>query len=390
MMFRSVALSAFLAGVAASQSCGTLPATISYSGNAIKLPDPFTFLNGTKVTTEAQWRCRREEISALIQRYELGPMPAAPDVKASFSSNKLTITVTANGKSLTMSPTIKLPSSGTAPFPALIALGGASIPVPANVALITYNNEEIAATDPRGKGKFFDLYGSSSTTGGLVAWAWGASRIMDALEQLGSATTKIDAKRVAVTGCSRNGKGAMVAGAFDERIRLTIPQEGGSGAMGCWRIVGEMKKNGTKTEDAAQIVNGDQWFATEFSKYVNALDKLPHDHHMLAAMIAPRPFLVIENSGIDYLGPISSYGCATAARMVYGALGAPDGVMGFSQNAHGSSHCQLPSAQNGDVAAYFNKFLLGQESVDTKIWKPDSKLSLDIKRYVDWTAPKLV
>ena len=159
--------------------------------------------------------------------------------------------------------------------------------------------------------------------------------------------------------------------------------------MGCWRIVGEMKRNGTKTEDAVQIVNGDQWFATEFSKYVNALDKLPYDHHMLAAMIAPRPFLVIENSGIDYLGPMSLYGCATAARMVYEALGATD-AMGFSQVAHGSSHCQLPSSQNADVAAYFNRFLLGQESANTNIWKPDASLKLYLPRYVDWTAPKLV
>ncbi|KAK3293818.1 Glucuronoyl esterase catalytic domain from Hypocrea Jecorina [Chaetomium fimeti] len=361
---------------------------VVYSGDALKLPDPFTFLNGSKVTTAAQWQCRKEEISALFQRYELGPMPANPEVKATFSSNRLSITVTVNGKALTMNPTIRMPSSGQAPYPALIALGAASIPVPANVAVISYNNEEIAATDPRGRGKFFDLYGSSTTTGGLVAWGWGVSRIMDALEQLGPETTKIDAKRVAVTGCSRNGKGAMVSGAFDQRIRLTIPQEGGSGAMGCWRIAAQMKKNGTNVEDAAQIVNGDQWFTTEFSKYVNALDKLPHDHHMLAAMIAPRPFLVIENSGIDYLGPISSYGCATAAKMVYEALGAPD-AMGFSQTAHGNSHCQLPSNQNGDLAAYFNRFLLDEESADSKVWKPDPNLNLDIKRYVDWTAPDL-
>jgi hypothetical protein len=140
--------------------------------------------------------------------------------------------------------------------------------------------------------------------------------------------------------------------------------------MGCWRIAGEMKKNGTKVEDAAHIVNGDQWFTTGFSKYVNALDQLPYDHHMLAAMIAPRPFVVIENSSIDYLGPISSYGCATAAKMVYEALGAPD-AMGFSQVAHGSSHCQTPASQNADVAAYFNRFLLGQNGADTKVWKPD-------------------
>jgi len=139
---------------------------------------------------------------------------------------------------------------------------------------------------------------------------------------------------------------------------------------------------GTKTEDAAQIVKGDQWFAKDFEGFVSSLEKLPFDHHMLAAMIAPRPFLVIENSGVDYLGPISSYGCAEAARAVYDALGAGD-AMGFSQAAHGSSHYQLPSNQNGDVAAFFNRFLLGQEAVDTKIWKPDAKLKLDLKPYVD-------
>ncbi|KAK4466372.1 putative carbohydrate esterase family 15 protein [Cladorrhinum samala] len=300
-MLRLGAASVLLAGLAAGQSCGTLPVTTSFSGNAIKLPDPFTFLNGSK-------------------RYELGPMPAAPEVQASLSGTRLTITVKANGKTLTMTPTIRMPSSGQGPFPALIALGGVSIPVPANVALITYNNEEITATNPRGKGKFFDF------------------RIMDTLEQLGPAITKIDPKRIAITGCLRNGKGAI--------------------------------------------------FATEFSKYINALDKLPHNHHILATIIAPRPFLVIKNSGIDYLSPISSYGYTSAARMVYEALSATDAI-GFSQVAYGSSHYQLPSSQNADVAAFFNRFLLGQDSVSTKTWKPDAKLNLDLKRYVDWTAPKL-
>lgn len=393
-MFGLAIASSLLAALAAGQSCSTLPATNSFMGSVVKLPDPFTFLNGSKVTTFADWQCRRDEISALIQRYELGPLPdaASTTVSATLSGSRLSITVTANGKTLSMAPTIRLPSSGSGPFPALIALGGASIPVPAGVAVITYNNEEIAATDPRGRGKFFDLYGrtlpSGATTGGLVAWAWGVSRILDALESLGPATTKIDPKRVAVTGCSRNGKGAMVSGAFDTRIALTIPQEGGSGAMGCWRIAGEMKRNGTRVEDAEQIVNGDQWFAPEFSGFVRSLDKLPFDHHMLAALVAPRPLLVVENSGIDYLGPISSYGCVSAARLVYGALGAQD-ALGFTQVSHGSSHCQLPSSQNADVAAFFNRYLLGQATADTKIWKPDSRLSLDLKRYVDWTAPNL-
>lgn len=381
----SLLLPAFCAGQASS--CASLPSTISFSGNNIKLPDPFTFINGSKVTSKAAWSCRQQEISAIFQRYELGTMPTTPTVAASFASNKLSISVSVGGKSISFSASIKMPS-GTGPFPAIIALGGPSIPVPNNVAVITYNNEDIAATDPRGKGKFYDLYGSSHSAGSLIAWAWGVSRIVDALEQLGSATTKIQPDRLAVTGCSRNGKGAMAAGAFDSRIRLTIPQEAGSGGMGCWRIVADMKKNGTKVEDAVQIIGGDGWFATAFSSYVNNLDKLPEDHHMLAGMIAPRPFLVIENSGIDYLGPISTWGCGTAAKMIYQALGAPD-AMGLSQAAHGSSHCSMPSSQNPEVAAFFNRYLLDQESVDTKVFKTDKSYVFSLDRWVDWTAPSL-
>ena len=49
----------------------------------------------------------------------------------------------------------------------------------------------------------------------------------------------------------------MIAGAFDDRIALAIPQEGGQSGAGCWRIADEIQKNGTKVETAHQIVNSD-------------------------------------------------------------------------------------------------------------------------------------
>jgi predicted YcjX-like family ATPase len=55
----------------------------------------------------------------------------------------------------------------------------------------------------------------------MIAAAWGVDRILDALEATPGA--KIDPLRVGVTGCSRNGKGAMVAGAFVDRIAPSIP-----------------------------------------------------------------------------------------------------------------------------------------------------------------------
>lgn len=174
-----------------------------------------------------------------------------------MSGTSISITCAEAGKSMTFSVSVKVPS-GQGPFPAVITFGGASIPIPAGVATINYNNQDMAADDPHGNGKFYSLYGSSHTAGTLMAWGWGVSRIIDALEVLGTDKTNIDLTRLGVTGCSRNGKGALIAGAFDDRMALTIPQEGGTGGPGCWRIVNEMKKNDTygKVEDSTQIVQG--------------------------------------------------------------------------------------------------------------------------------------
>lgn len=359
----------------------TTEVSASYSP-ATKLPDPFLLSNGSRLATKEQWACKRAEIREQLQKYELGVKPPKPTVSSTFANNKITIVSSLGDKSTTFAVTVKLPS-GTGPFPALITYEGASIPVPSGVAVLTFPNHDVAADDPRGTGKFYALYGTSHPAGALMAWAWGVSRLIDALEQLGPVATHIDASRLAVTGCSRNGKGAIIASAFDDRIALAIPQEGGSGGPGCWRIVADIKKNGTKTEDATQIVQGDSWFATSFSKYSPDTSQLPYDHHMLMALVTPRGLLVIENSGIDYLGPVSTYGCSVATRMVYEALGVQNN-MGISQTSHGSSHCSMPASQNPEVAAFFNKFLLGVDT-DTNVVKTDGKFTWWAPQWIDWS-----
>ena len=53
--------------------------------------------------------------------------------------------------------------------------------------------------------------------GSLRAWAWGPSRAIDYFE-----TDKaIDAKHIAIEGHSRYGKAALVAMAYEPRVRLT-------------------------------------------------------------------------------------------------------------------------------------------------------------------------
>ena len=301
----------------------------------------------------------------------------------------LNINVSDNGRSISFSPTITIPSSGTAPYPAVIAYGGLSIPAQVGVATITFNNDEIAAqlsTDSRGSGKYYTLYGSSARAGATTAWAWGVSRIIDALERTPAA--RIDAARIAVTGCSRNGKGAMVAGALETRIKLTIPQESGSGGAACWRLSLSEQQGGSQVQTATEIVTENVWFSTSFNSYVNNLNSLPFDHHMLAVLIAPRGLLVLENTDYLWLSPRSSFGCMTAARTVYQALGSMDNF-GFSQIG-GHSHCVFPSSQATAVTAFFNRFIQGITSANTAVWNstqtwPGSGQS----QWIHWITPTL-
>lgn len=236
----------------------------------------------------------------------------------------------------------------------------------------------------RGKGKFYTLYGSGHSAGAMMAWAWGVSRIIDAVEI--TSGTKINPAKIGVSGCSRNGKGAFVAGAFDDRIALTIPQESGSGGAGSWRISDSILKSGTSTQTASEIVGENVWFSTNFNSWVNTIPTLPFDHHELAGLVAPRGLLVIENNGIDWLGPMSTYGSMLAGSKIYQALGSNDSF-GFTQIG-GHNHCAFPSSQQSDLTAFVNKFLLGQ-STNTNIFRSDGTWSFPTSQWIPWTVPTL-
>jgi hypothetical protein len=218
----------------------------------------------------------------------------------------------------------------------------------------------------------------------MMAWAWGVSRIIDALEI--TPGTKINTQRLGVTGCSRNGKGALVAGAFDERIALTIPQESGSGGSACWRLSDYQLAQGQVVQTASEIVMENVWFSEEFANYSTRVDLLPFDHHMLAGLVAPRGLFVIENTAYLWFGPWSCYGCMKTANKIWQALGIPDN-MGFSQLG-GHLHCEFPAAQQGDLTAFVNKFLLDLPA-DTAIMKTDVNTTFSESYWDPWRVPRL-
>jgi hypothetical protein len=351
------------------------------------LPDPFLMTSGTRITRRADWRCRRAEIGAQIQNYELGTKPAPPaNETATFSNGTLTVKVTDGGGSITLTTNITTPT-GNGPFPAVIGMdtGGtgalpATIFTSRGIATMTFTSSQLTPQQPnRGQGAIYTLY-PDPKVGSMILWAWGVSRIIDGL-QMTAAQNKIDLKRLAVTGCSYAGKMALYAGAFDERIALTIPEESGGGGEAVWRVSATM----TGTEDL-EHAQGTAWYLQGLTQFNNSnVGKLPFDQHELAAMVAPRALLTIGNPDIAYLSSEAGYVSMKAATEVYKALGVPDRV-GFSQ-VGGHAHCAFPTSQTGDVAAFVDKFLVGKTDANTAV--ATSPYNTDLTKWITWSTPQL-
>jgi len=359
-----------------------------------KLPDPFKFMNGKRMTRKKDWKNRRAEIAALAQEFEYGYKPATPAsaTTGSFAANMVTVNVTDQGKNISFNCTITYPTTGSKPYPAMIGMGASNLNNQAlldmGVAIINFPNNRVAeqnTASSRGKGLFYDMFGADHSASATMAWAWGVSRLIDALEKTPAAN--IDANRLGVTGCSRNGKGALTVGAFDERIKLTIPQESGAGGAASWRISDTQLAAGKKVQTLSQIVTENVWFRGNFSQFSKTADKLPFDQHSILALCAPRAVLVIDNTTIDWLSPVSAWAGANAAHKVWQALGESD-KMGISQ-VGGHNHCAFPDAQIPELTAYVQKFLVGTGTANTAIMKTDGGFTFDEAAWIDWTVPAL-
>jgi hypothetical protein len=336
------------------------------------LTDAFEWSDGSgRDTSFASWVCRRAEIKAEIENYEIGPKPDRPDtISASYVNDTLTVHITVNGETLTLISKIILPE-GDDPFPALIGI----VPFPGipaignlpqdiftsrNIALIEFNYWQVMAhTQVRGNEPINKLYPDLTYMGAYCAWSWGVSRLIDGLE-LVSEDLPIDLEHLAITGCSFAGKMALFAGAFDERIALTIVQESGGGGAAAWRVsetLPDVEKLGATSH---------AWFMESMFQFAGTnVSKLPHDHHELMAMVAPRALLVLGNPDYEWLAEESGYVSCEAAKLVWETLGIPD-RFGFSFVA-GHMHCALPDVQKPEVEAFVDKFLLGDTTANTNI-----------------------
>jgi hypothetical protein len=319
-------------------------------------------------------------------------MPPPDKLTATFADGKLTINMMVGDKTQTISLAVSGGGAKDKPVPVLIGCGMASLRIP-GVAQINMPNNTFSQESKvvASGGIVHTLYGSkASKSGSLIGWAWGCSRIIDALELCPEAGC--DVRRIAVTGCSRLGKGALAMGAFDERVALTLMQEGGSGGSALWRVSSKEKSIGTNIQQATQIIGEANWQGSDFRQYVSSVDKLPCDMHFAVALCAPRAVFLIEND-IDWLGPVATYGGGIAGRAVFEALGIKDRCGVSVPVAHG--HCQFPQSQQKFLDAFVTRFLNGGKAdtggVDElHCTEKTSKLGkFEKEAWINWDIPTL-
>jgi dienelactone hydrolase len=317
-----------------------------------QLPDPFTFSDGTRVRSKEDWVRRRAELEAMILHYQYGQLPPAPGNTTAverLASGYKQLPATHRVFKVTCGPDKKvsftldlLVPKGKGPFPVVLRgdLGWAKLDdaiadevVKRGYILAEFDRTELAPDNKSYKETGVYTAYPDAECGAVAAWAWGFHRCVDVLATLDF----VDKDKIAVTGHSRGGKAAILAGATDTRIALTVPNNSGCGGAGSYKF------QAPKSEDIVAITrNFPFWFGPRFTQFIEArqetkdgkeqtvkvshIDRLPFDQHALKALCAPRAFLQTEALGDLWANPEGSRQTYQAAKEVYKFLGAPDKI----------------------------------------------------------------
>jgi hypothetical protein len=204
--------------------------------------------------------------------------------------------------------------------------------------------------------RFFPAY-PNYDWGLLRAWAWGVSRIVDYLETDAS----VDKSKFIVTGVSRTGKSALIAGAFDERIALVAPVASSGGGTPAYRYSGSVPDRGGKEGLTEMMKKYPNWFSDHLHQFWGQPDKLPFDEHWFIALCAPRPFISLEGDQDQNVNQNGVCQSLTAARPAYDFFKSSDKLgISFADRPHG-----MVQGDWDALLAFGDKFLMGKPTALT-------------------------
>ncbi len=381
------------------------------------LEDPLKFVNGKRVH-KSQWPERREEILQIFQREMYGQLPPRPDtivvdtieegptmaghgirkqVRMWFCAEK-------TGPSINW--LILTPSFAKGPMPTVLMLNyfgnhtvipdeevlipdfkfHTTVPhtskergsmqdlnarsiIPVNMllargyALVTACYEDISPDpdDRKRQDKFaytriFDLWAPRDSTRddnttSLMAWAWALMRGMDMIEK----EPMLNKNKVIVTGSSRLGKAAIIAGAYDERFNVVVPNQTGKGGA-------PLSKRHFGENVQFEIHNFSHWYCRAYDKYENNEAAMHFDQHLLLACVAPRALMIqgFDEPWFDSKGEYLALQAASPVWEMFGEKGLPqvNYPSDYEQSAIGTRVAYYHRPQGHGIAAIDWQFML--------------------------------
>jgi hypothetical protein len=317
-----------------------------------QLPDPFLMADGSRVASPAEWRRHREHLTSMMLDTQYGTMPGPPDrmsvdaepetsIGGGHTEQAVRFDFTPRGDrpdvTFGMTATVRRPSREAAAerrrrtggddagVPTLIYVGGGDFPslLDAGYMIVSYENNQIEPMDMGNpvvgiaREAYEMIDPGAYSWGSISTWAWGALRLVDYALTL----DEVDADRLLISGHSRNGKTALLAGALDERIALVNPAGSGCAGAGPYLALGD------DCEDLAALTDRKRWWAwtrSDFEQWAGKEADLPFDQHFLMGLVAPRPVLRTEGTGDDWANPQGTCAAFLATQPVYDFLGVPD------------------------------------------------------------------
>lgn len=300
-------------------------------------PDIFTYIDKTQVTAE-NWNGRAEEIRQMYQYYMYGMWRDGEGESLSYiaDGNNLKIDISTDGSiqgqkadaNASFTVDVNIPD-GSAPeggWPVIISMGNLTEQQTAldnGYAVINYDTAQVSSDSAARSGAFYTLYPYNAKewreqSGVLMAWAWGASKILDALYAGAGGEYSINPDFAIIGGVSRWGKATAVTGAFDRRFKIALPTCSGCGGMGVFRYnpnaavtqtydvssLGYMstatyKQGDIETLGSIQSSGESYWFNERFKQFKN-IYQLPFDQYYLSSLYAEEGRTLMLIGGFNF------------------------------------------------------------------------------------------
>lgn len=356
---------------------GELPPDFDKLPSLPFLPDPLILDEGGKnipVKTIEQWNRKRTQIKKEAQHWITGTFPPPPEnMKIEVLEEKKSGQLTERTVLLRFGPnhqaqlhvTLLIPP-GDGPFPVFICPWKKDRYDWVQAAVRRgYIGCRFRATDPRyghtdDSEAYKDIWWPDYDFTTIMRWAWASFRAIDYLYTL----ENINREQIALAGLSRNGKMALWAAAYDERIKAVVPVSGGTGGEIPFRYTAD-KYNIETIERMARIVP--DWLHPRLKFFVGRENKLPVDQNSLMALVAPRGLMLTSSINESAGNPWGIEQAYFSARKVYEFLGAGDKIaIDLRQGLH------PPAARDIERYLDFFDYVFGLGDI-----KPDNKLCYD-------------